>query len=173
MNYANGDVYTGYFKDDMRHGSGRFVWAGGDVYEGTFTDNLRDGHGTYTWADSGAVYSGDFKAGERTGIGVIDYGDGSRYEGGFEKGKRTEGTYYFADGDWINGTFDDDQATGRFLYYRASDGTLDYAWYENGVFIRYMSTPDPTPAEPPATDPTEATEPSNPSSGVQPALPAP
>ena len=68
----------------------------------------------------------------------MTYADGTRFEGTFEDGVRVEGTFYFANGDWINGKFTDDSATGIFLFYRASDASLDYAYYDNGAFVRYV-----------------------------------
>ena len=36
---ASGDVYTGFFKQGMRHGRGKEVFASGEIEEGLFLDD--------------------------------------------------------------------------------------------------------------------------------------
>ena len=36
----------------MRHGKGRFKWADGDVYDGYFKHDLKDGTGTYRYSNN-------------------------------------------------------------------------------------------------------------------------
>ena len=36
---ASGDVYTGFFRQGMRNGEGKEVFASGEVEEGTFEDD--------------------------------------------------------------------------------------------------------------------------------------
>jgi hypothetical protein len=38
MNYADGRIYSGGFRDNMRHGRGRLVGTAGDVLEGDFSN---------------------------------------------------------------------------------------------------------------------------------------
>ena len=43
----------------MRDGTGSYVWANGETYTGDFRENAITGHGTYTWP-SGRVFTGEF-----------------------------------------------------------------------------------------------------------------
>ena len=43
------NLYEGWWKDGMRNGHGRMIWATGEVYEGSWKDDMRDGYGTNTW----------------------------------------------------------------------------------------------------------------------------
>ena len=57
MTYArdnkNGaDYYIGQFKDDKKHGKGKFVWRDGQIYEGGYQDGFRIVNGTY-WFSNG------------------------------------------------------------------------------------------------------------------------
>ena len=38
MEYPNGDVYVGQWKEGNRHGQGKMVYANGNIYEGLFED---------------------------------------------------------------------------------------------------------------------------------------
>ena len=63
-------TYTGTFKNDLKHGKGKYTWNDGNVYEGDWINGERTGKGKYTWND-GNVYEGDWINGERTGKGNI------------------------------------------------------------------------------------------------------
>ena len=62
-------TYTGTFKNDLKHGKGKYTYKNGDVYEGDFVNGVMTGKGKYTWKESGNVYEGDFLNGEKTGKG--------------------------------------------------------------------------------------------------------
>jgi len=60
-----GDRYEGAFRDDAKHGWGRYTWGArsafaGDRYEGEFANDRRNGYGVYVWA-SGDAYAGPWK----------------------------------------------------------------------------------------------------------------
>ena len=50
---SNGNVYTGEFCNDQKHGRGKFIYAPGTVleesYNGEWSRNLQNGNGTYTY----------------------------------------------------------------------------------------------------------------------------
>ena len=46
--YDNG-TYTGTFKNDLKHGKGKYTWKVGDVYEGDWINGEITGKGKYTW----------------------------------------------------------------------------------------------------------------------------
>ena len=43
MKYANGMVYDGEWKNDLRHGFGVLTWPDGRKYEGDYKEGLKDG----------------------------------------------------------------------------------------------------------------------------------
>lgn len=50
----SGDEYRGSFRDDFRHGWGRYVWGAGskwpgEGFEGEFVRDRRHGYGVYFW----------------------------------------------------------------------------------------------------------------------------
>jgi hypothetical protein len=79
--FESGSVYQGYWKNNARHGSGKFDWADGERYEGEYHQDLRQGFGVYRWKN-GLRYEGDWLADMRTGEGILyDKNDRVRYEG--------------------------------------------------------------------------------------------
>ncbi|EMI67347.1 MORN repeat protein [Leptospira noguchii str. Bonito] len=73
--YDTGEVYSGTFKNDKRHGFGKIQYKDGDLYSGYFQNDKKVGTGTYRFAN-GAVFSGRF------------YDDGDSAEGHLIVGKR-------------------------------------------------------------------------------------
>ncbi|WP_004471864.1 MORN repeat protein [Leptospira santarosai] len=57
--YDTGEVYSGSFKDDKRHGYGDIFYRDGDRYSGYFQNDKKVGTGTYRFAN-GSVFSGRF-----------------------------------------------------------------------------------------------------------------
>ena len=115
-NYANGDSYTGSFKDGLRHGEGTYTVANGLVYVGEFENGLRNGEGTYTFAN-GNEYVGEFKNGVRNGEGVFTFANGNVYSGQFENDLRHGlGEYRFNNGDRYVGEFYSDAYQGSGTY---------------------------------------------------------
>ena len=51
MTFANGDTYTGGWKDGDRHGQGTMTYPNGDTHTGEWKDDKENGQGTYTYAD--------------------------------------------------------------------------------------------------------------------------
>ncbi len=69
-NDPNGQVsYDGEWKEDLKSGTGTFLWKSGDKYVGEYQDGLTNGKGTYYWP-SGNKYVGDFLNGNFHGIGI-------------------------------------------------------------------------------------------------------
>ena len=63
--YANGDVYTGAWKNGKPHGTGKLT-SGGEVYEGSFTNGVINGSGQKTFAN-GDIVKGTFTNGKLNG----------------------------------------------------------------------------------------------------------
>jgi len=78
MEYADGRVYKGQWKNGLWHGRGSTNYPNGDSYEGEYEGDQRHGTGLYKWND-GRVYQGDFLNDQRNGHGVYTWPDGSTY----------------------------------------------------------------------------------------------
>ena len=72
--WKNGDLYSGYWKNDMKNGNGTYDFANGDVYEGMFENDKINGKGTYTWANK-IGYKGQFKNNMVEKNGILKYID--------------------------------------------------------------------------------------------------
>lgn len=131
-----GSRYEGDFKENARHGVGRYVLPDGSVYEGDWRENLMSGRGTFKWID-GSTYVGSWKDGKRNGPGYLQtsdgfvydgmwvqnamegrgiatYPSGQRYEGLWSNGRREgRGTIHFTNGAVYEGRFRDDCMEGQ------------------------------------------------------------
>ena len=85
----NGDVYSGEFFYDRMWGTGEYRFFNGDVYKGTFKNNVKEGRGEYVFAN-GNRYVGSFSNNMRNGEGVFTYADGSVYEGCYLNDKKND-----------------------------------------------------------------------------------
>ena len=83
--WADGERFTGEWRNDKRTGKGIYQWVSGDWYQGDFVDNEMHGKGMYVWAD-GAKYIGDWQHDERTGQGNYIWANGDQYAGNFKDG---------------------------------------------------------------------------------------
>ena len=41
MNYNNGDIYEGEFKNDKKEGKGKIIYKNGEIYEGEFKNVIK------------------------------------------------------------------------------------------------------------------------------------
>ena len=93
---VTGEVYTGEFKGNRRHGEGILKMPDGTTYKGLFYDNRKQGEGEYTDAE-GNSYKGEWKKNKIEGNGVMRYANGDIYSGCFVDGKKHgKGTIYWA-----------------------------------------------------------------------------
>ena len=128
--------YIGEFKENARHGVGKYFLPDGSTYEGEWRDNEMSGQGTFCWSD-GSMYVGLWKGGKRHGIGALTSSDGFTYDGmwiqntmegrgiaGYPSGQRYEGlwsngrregrgTIVFTNGAVYEGRFRDDCMEGQ------------------------------------------------------------
>ncbi len=104
MNYTNGDMYEGQWKDDTITGHGTFIWRNGKKYVGDFKNGLRHGLGKLYYAPGGLEdnsesghwvmikydiyefvyyesYEGDWIDDKREGHGTLLLTNGSKYIG--------------------------------------------------------------------------------------------
>ena len=59
--FANGDKYDGEYKNGKQHGIGVYQYANGDKYNGTWKDDKMDGYATYTMVRKGLFENGKLK----------------------------------------------------------------------------------------------------------------
>lgn len=131
LEWSNGDVYEGDFKNGLRHGKGTMVELNGKrKYEGTWVLSQKEGKGVEMFSNGdkytgdfsgdrfhgqgelitkGGHYTGSFKNGLRDGFGIMQFRTNCRYEGFWCKGRMEgKGLYIWADarkyeGEWLNG----------------------------------------------------------------------
>jgi len=72
MEYTNGDVYDGNWKDGVKKGLGIMRYANGDVYVGNWNDDKKNGMGTLKYAN-GDVYVGNWNDDKKNGMGKLEY----------------------------------------------------------------------------------------------------
>jgi len=146
--------YIGEFKENARHGVGKYYLPDGSTYEGEWRDNEMSGQGTFRWPDE-SFYVGQWKDGKRHGTGMLSssdgftydgmwvqnamegrgiatYPSGQRYEGLWANGRREgRGTIVFTNGAIYEGRFRDDCMEGQ--------GTMKMS---QNVFVPTRATSD-------------------------------
>lgn len=134
--YQNGSRYEGEFRENARHGNGKYTLPNGSVYDGEWREDVMSGRGTFKWPD-GSIYVGSWKDGKRNGSGILQASDGfiydgnwvdnamdgrgiatypggQKYEGLFTNGRREgRGSIRFANGAVYEGRFRDDCMEGQ------------------------------------------------------------
>lgn len=84
--FENGDIYSGYWHNGLRHGYGEIRYANGDEYKGDWKAGKRTGKGWYFKGTKDYV-KGDFLDGKPHGI-AIRYVNGARtYNGRWKNGR--------------------------------------------------------------------------------------
>jgi hypothetical protein len=83
-------IYYGDFVEGKFQGNGIlfYNYKKKTYYEGEFKDNKRHGNGKY-YVNNKLKYEGEFKDDKYNGLGTIYYQDVSYYKGGFTNGKKT------------------------------------------------------------------------------------
>lgn len=139
--FPNGDVYSGNYKDDKRHGHGDMLWAPSGNYPvrrryvGDYIKGQRHGHGQMTFPN-GDVYTGDWKKGRRTGRGLYLFAQsGNRYKGEYVDGvKQGQGIFWWTSGqhagDRYIGAFSGDKRNGRGTYTYANGDIYVGNWLD-------------------------------------------
>ena len=112
----NGDLYEGEWKNNKKHGAGRYKFSNGDVYEGEFKAGFKHGKGVYRYSN-GERYEGDFVNNVISGTGKYDYNGGAKYSGEFKaNAKHGHGVFTYPDGATHEGTWVFGEAKGHGRY---------------------------------------------------------
>ena len=130
--FANGDVYEGDWVEDMKSGQGCFHFSSGNTYEGGYKEDKRHGHGKLTFA-GGNVYEGDWEENKMHGHGRYSYANGDVYEGSLRGGKKSgQGRMSYASGSEYDGNWEEDKKSGQGKYYHSGKKeTYEGHWKEN------------------------------------------
>jgi hypothetical protein len=139
MVYKDGNrIHEGFWSHGHREGHGRCLFAKiGDYHEGEYKQNLRHGPGKYFWKD-GRQFIGNYHLDERSGEGKFIYPNGDVYIGNFDKGSRSGfGKFTFSNrtcfyrGEWQNSTYN---GSGK-LRWTTSNGTHVFeGHFKDGMF---------------------------------------
>ena len=131
IQYNNGAVYKGEFKNGKREGKG-FYQCNGNYYEGEFKNDLFDGKGVMKFLFKGG-YEGDFKNGLPEGRGVWKVSDGSVYEGDFKNGlPEGRGVWKYADGaDVYEGEFKNGVRDGKGIFKYGNGNVYKGIWKDD------------------------------------------
>lgn len=127
-------MFTGTYVNGVKVGEGT-LYCNGYTLEGVWDNDIID-FGTITYED-GTVYIGDISNLIAHGYGFIYY-DNGYFEGTFVKGYKSEGIYYFDNGDMMSGKWDDKgMANGYYDYYEAESDDYGVVYYNNNEFQYY------------------------------------
>ncbi|KAF4139165.1 MORN repeat domain-containing protein [Phytophthora infestans] len=132
MHYADGSVYAGDWKADVKSGQGVMTWMttrGADEvssanatplerYDGEWENDCQEGFGRHVWlvnplsgSSNKNWYEGEFHEGLRHGRGVFFYANGARYEGEWKANvKDGYGLFFYEDGRVFVGLFRQDRS---------------------------------------------------------------
>ena len=124
LEYSNGDIYNGKFKNDLKDGFGIFRFFNGDTYNGFFKENIRSGFGILKHLN-GSIYSGTFNRSIITnGKCIIKYDNGDEYIGGYHNNmNHGYGIYKWKNGEVYEGNYEinNKHGLGKFTY---NDGDI-------------------------------------------------
>jgi len=110
---GGGRTYTGDFKENARHGVGKYVLPGGSIYDGEWRENVPSGRGTFHWVD-GSMYVGQWKNGKRHGSGTLRCSDGFSYDGMWnQNAMEGRGTAIYPKGQRYEGMWSGGKREGR------------------------------------------------------------
>lgn len=106
-------IYSGAYRNGLRHGQGSLLWSSGERHEGQFVAGRIEGQGTRSWPN-GEKYQGEFKDGRIHGDGTRIWANGEKYIGPFKDGiSDGEGTFIWPSGEQYTGQFSDGQIEGQ------------------------------------------------------------
>ena len=138
-NFANGDKYFGYYRDDKRNFNGIYYWpkeekdgrVKQEIYYGFWKDNFIEDNGMYIWLDEPKEEKN--KNFDNTNL--------EAYVGNFQNGNYSLGTYLQKTGDdyylyYGKFTQDGKKNDESGFFYSAKFDRLFHGKIENDVFIK-------------------------------------
>ncbi|CAD8181510.1 unnamed protein product [Paramecium pentaurelia] len=82
------ETYTGFFKNDVFHGQGRYEWLDDRIYDGEWVEGRMEGKGEFIWPDK-RKYTGHYLKDIKSGYGELEWPDGKKLSGQWRMGKLT------------------------------------------------------------------------------------
>jgi hypothetical protein len=131
MEYPNGDVFEGEWKNNMRDGKGKITFVNQSTYDGMWSKDEINGQGTYKYFNED-VYEGVFNKGIRSGHGKMSYANGDVYTGNWKKNKRDgEGKLTYKNGDYFIGNWEKDKRDGEGKLMSSTGTVIEEGDYED------------------------------------------
>ena len=135
MKFANGDSYTGTFKDEKKIGYGIYTFSNGERYEGEFQADFPNGKGT-AFLGNGNVYTGYFINNVPDGKGKMVFNNGNIYDGEWKRGVREgRGTMSYVDGSIYTGEWKSNKKSG-------------YGTFKKSIIVGIQTPSMPLPTRP-------------------------
>ena len=128
-------LYTGEWKDGLKHGKGQLITEK-IKYSGKFENDVFSGNKGVLCDEKGNIYEGDFVNGKFEGYGHYKMSNGGNYIGQFKNGY-FEGKGQLTDkkGNVFNGNFVKGQKDGFGLIVKSNGETIE-GKYKNGIFFK-------------------------------------
>ena len=134
-------LYTGEWKDGLKHGKGQLITEK-IKYSGKFENDVFSGNKGVLCDEKGNIYEGDFVNGKFEGYGHYKMSNGGNYIGQFKNGY-FEGKGQLTDkkGNVFNGNFVKGQKDGFGLIVKSNGETIE-GKYKNGIFFKVNNDND-------------------------------
>ncbi len=131
LRFADGALYTGYFKLGKFNGQGTLTYPDGSVYRGNFRNQLQHGLGRLVDAN-GNSYEGMWRAGQRHGEGRANFTDGGEIIGTWDSDKLNgEVSFTFANRDFYKGRMQENMMSGYGQMEYANGDMYAGHWLQN------------------------------------------
>ena len=109
---SNKGVYRGKWVENQKHGIGKQSYPGVGDYYGYWENNLRHGEGVMSYTNKD-LYSGNWAQGQKHGKGTYSFAETrEKYVGHFAKGQMVSGKWLMCNGDFFEGSFDNNKPKG-------------------------------------------------------------
>lgn len=129
--YPSGDMFEGEFLENLKNGIGRYHHKNdSSVYTGTFKDGLRHGFGRLETPEF--IYIGDWNSGMRHGNGYQYYKNGVWYYGEWHRGLKHGFGYETRKKIFYKGEWQNDKPHG-FALVRDHENVEKFAVFEFGI----------------------------------------
>ena len=131
IEFKNGDVYFGSWKNDLFHGKGSYIFRSQERYYGDLVEGNREGEGEFFYAN-GNKYTGSWRNNEKNGRGFLYFSNGNVYEGHWKDGLYSDkGKETFFHGDLYEGDFRHGKKSGKGIFKFDCGSEYDGEW-KNG-----------------------------------------
>ena len=128
-------LYTGEWKDGLKHGKGQLITEK-IKYSGKFENDVFSGNKGVLCDEKGNIYEGDFANGKFEGYGHYKMSNGSNYIGQFKNGYfEGKGQLTDKNRNVFNGNFVKGQKDGFGLIVKSNGETIE-GKYKNGIFFK-------------------------------------